>query len=91
MKKIIAINKTRGCSTLEDKAEALRRVGHLEVITEDPITGDRIKYYSMPALHDYGKCAEVTIRDGRVVSVRNVNEGIIEQVKATQNLKFGGF
>lgn len=83
MKSIMFIKKEKGCATLESKAEALRRVGHLERIIEDPITGSKIKYYSMPALHDYDLCAEVTIMAGRVVSVRNVPE--------TALIQFGGF
>ena len=91
MKKIMFIEKTRGCSTPEQKAEALRRRGHLEAIAEDPITGDRIKYYTMPVLHDFKKCAEVTIRGGRVVEVRNVSEDVLKQIKARQSFIFGGF
>ena len=77
MKKILFIQRTKGCETLEEKAEALRRRAHLECIDEDPITGDKIKYYTMPALSDYHLCAEVIIRGGRVVSVRNVPEEAI--------------
>ena len=91
MKKILFIEKTRGCSTPEQKAEALRRRGHLEAIAYDPMTGDKYKYYTMPVLHDFKKCAEVTIRGGRVVEVRNVSEDVLKQIKTRDAVSFGGF
>ena len=91
MKKVVFIQKDRGHSTPEQKAEALRRVGHLESIHEDPFTGNIIKYYTMAALHDYGLCAEVTISGGRVVSVRKVPESALKSVPPTTVPLFGGF
>jgi hypothetical protein len=87
MKKVIFIQKEKGCASLESKAEALRKHAHLEKITRDPLTGNTIKLYSMAAMHDLGLCAEVTIAAGRVVSVRNIPESAI---KATA-FEFGGF
>ena len=88
MKKILFIERTKGAETLEAKAEALRRRAHLAAVETDPITGDKIKYYTMPALSDYHLCAEVIIRGGRVVSVRNVPEEAITNRNVPQ---FGNF
>lgn len=90
MKKVAFIEKTCGFSSLEDKAEQLKRVGHLEAIIDDPITGERMKYYSMSALHDFNLCAEVTYLGARIVSVRNVPEDILRQIKVKAPV-FGGF
>lgn len=90
MKKVAFIEKTCGFSSLEDKAEQLKKVGHLEAIIDDPITGERMKYYSMAALHDFDLCAEVVYRAGRIVSVRNVSEDILRQIKV-QAPVYGGF
>jgi len=83
MKSVVFVKKEKGSASLESKAEALRKVGHLAKIIEDPITGGKVKYYTMPAMHDYNLCAEVTVMAGRVVSVRNVPETVL--------IQFGGF
>ena len=91
MKKVLFIKTDKGTRTPESKAEALRKVGHLERIVEDPITGNKIKYYSMAALSDYGLCAEVTIRGGRVVDVRKVPEEILRELAPITVPEFGNF
>lgn len=91
MKKVLFVKKDRGCATPEAKAEALRKVAHLEAIIDDPITGNRYKYYTMPALHDYNLCARVTIRGNRVAEVTKLPESVIDTVKPVNVPMFGGF
>jgi hypothetical protein len=86
MKKVMFVKKERGCATPEAKAEALKKYAHLERIAQDKVTGNTIKYYSWDVLSEIGKCAEVTIAGGRVVSVRNIPEQALNPVP-----KFGGF
>jgi len=90
MKKVAFIRKDRGSSSLEDKAEQLRRIGHLEAIVDDKLTGNRLKYYSTMAMDDFNLVAEVTIMAGRIVSVRTVSKDILRTVNIPVP-EFGGF
>lgn len=91
MKKVMFIKVDKGVRTPESKAEALRKCGHLVAIVEDPMTGNKIKYYTTAALSDYDLCAEVTIRGGRVVSVRKVSKSILHELIIPDAPMFGGF
>lgn len=91
MKQVVYIKKEGGTKTPQMKADELARVAHLEAIINDPITGGTIKYYTMGALHDCGKCAEVTVVAGQVVSVRNVSEDVLRNLPPKNAPMFGGF
>lgn len=85
MKKIMFVKKDKGCATPESQAEALKKYAHLEKIVQDRCTGNTIKYYTWDVLSEIGKCAEVTVSDGRVISVRNVPLSVLNVPE------FGGF
>ena len=91
MKEVMFVKKDRGCSSPADKANALCKCGHLASMYVDPVTGHTIKYYTMYALSDYDLCAEVTVVDDKVVSVRNVPIGVLKMVGSAGSVEFGGF
>lgn len=91
MKKVVFIKRTNGTETPEAKAEALRKVGHLEKVIEEPSTGTVRKYYTMDALADYNLCAEVTIIRGRVVQIRKLPLGILRTSTTIIIPEFGNF
>lgn len=91
MKKVVFIKRTNGTETPEAKAEALRKVGHLEKIIEEPSTGKVLKYYTMAALTDYNLCAEVTILRGRVVQIRKLPLSILREPQKNIIPEFGNF
>ena len=83
--------RTRGCSTPESKAEALKRHCHILCIKEDPLTGGILKYYSLEYFDVEDLIAEVTILNNRIVSVRNVKANAIKGLLPVNAPLFGNF
>ena len=90
-RKKLFVNRTRGCETPEQKAEALKRHCHIISIVNDPVSGGIIKYYSLEYFDVLDKVTEVTYIGNRVVSVRNVPANIVKTVPPVNAPKFGAF